>query len=274
MEQENLNKLRQIMTAEQEAYRARLLEMPPAEILNHAWEYTAREDILMALDSWEPSKEKAAALLKSSSPLEDVVKEYRDQDVDNERIIDALDDAVNPDVDKERIIDALEELAKLHMEPPIYYNSIDYAIEHDEINAFYASSITYKDCKMAIDDAICRHFDGHHLGADCMEEVVNNFSPERVKNVLAYTVQSNEWDGRFSRDNKEWAKSVDTEHMGILAYQYVVNSHPAVLCGYTAMCAGVPVHLWAGGANHRVGGHELPAGRGIRQRKVGQSPVY
>lgn len=141
----------------------------------------------------------------------------------------------NPDVDKERIIDALEELAKLHMEPPIYYNSIDYAIEHDEINAFYASSITYKDCKMAIDDAICRHFDGHHLGADCMEEVVNNFSPERVKNVLAYTVQSNEWDGRFSRDNKEWAKSVDTEHMGILAYQYVVNSHPAVLDGFISM---------------------------------------
>lgn len=38
------------MFAEQETYRAWLLSLPPEEILNHAYEYTVREDILMSLE--------------------------------------------------------------------------------------------------------------------------------------------------------------------------------------------------------------------------------
>ena len=38
-------KLYQRMTAEQEQYRNWLLGQPPADILNHAAEYTVREDI-------------------------------------------------------------------------------------------------------------------------------------------------------------------------------------------------------------------------------------
>ena len=33
------------MFAEQENYQARLLSQPPEEILNHAYEYTMREDM-------------------------------------------------------------------------------------------------------------------------------------------------------------------------------------------------------------------------------------
>ena len=38
------------MFAEQKTYRAWLLSQPPEEILNHAYEYTVREDILMSLE--------------------------------------------------------------------------------------------------------------------------------------------------------------------------------------------------------------------------------
>ena len=38
------------MFAEQEQFRDWLLSQPPAEILNHAYEYTVREDILMSLE--------------------------------------------------------------------------------------------------------------------------------------------------------------------------------------------------------------------------------
>ena len=217
MEQENLNKLRQIMTAEQEAYRARLLEMPPAEILNHAWEYTAREDILMALDSWEPSKEKAAALLKSSSPLEAAGKEYRDQGVDNERIIDALDDAV-----------------KLYVEPPIYRQTVEYAMEHGERDAYFDSRKEYQRCRWAIDESIRVNNNGYTLGDRCVKDVIALFSAERVKNVLAYTIASKPWDGRFSWDNKEWANSVDTSHMGEKSFEFVSRSHPAVLDSFVS----------------------------------------
>ena len=38
------------MQAEQDKYRTWLLSQPPAEILNHTYEYTIRQDILIALE--------------------------------------------------------------------------------------------------------------------------------------------------------------------------------------------------------------------------------
>ena len=50
MTNEELNTaLYEKMFAEQEQYRAWLLSQPPAEILKHTYEYTVREDILLAL---------------------------------------------------------------------------------------------------------------------------------------------------------------------------------------------------------------------------------
>lgn len=218
MEEQLTDALLEKMQAEQEKYLAALRAMPPDEILNHAWEYTAREDVLMALASENLPIEQVQALLKSSSPLADIVKEYRDQDVDNERIFDAIEDAAKP-----------------NMEPPIYRQTFEYAAKHGEQDVYFASQKAYAECRASIDKAINSHFDGYYLGAGCMEEVINNFSPERVKNVLAYTVQNKEWDGRFSRATKAWAKSVDTEHMSTLSFQCTVNSHPAVLDGFISM---------------------------------------
>ena len=39
--------------AEQEKYREWLLSQPPNEILNHCYEYTVREDIVLALEEYE-----------------------------------------------------------------------------------------------------------------------------------------------------------------------------------------------------------------------------
>lgn len=52
MNTETINtQLYEKMFAEQERYRDWLLHQPPEEILNHAYEYAIREDILMALES-------------------------------------------------------------------------------------------------------------------------------------------------------------------------------------------------------------------------------
>lgn len=50
--------------------------------------------------------------------------------------------------------------------------------------------------------------------------------------MLAYTVRHKERDGRFSRDNKAWANSIDTSHIEKEPYHLVVNSHPGVLDGF------------------------------------------
>ena len=55
--------------AEQEKYREWLLSQPPEEILNHTYEYTVREDILMSLEYNSLPTAQVRALLKSPSPL-------------------------------------------------------------------------------------------------------------------------------------------------------------------------------------------------------------
>ena len=55
--------------AEQEKYREWLLSQPPDKILNHCYEYTVREDIVLALEEYDLSDKQCKALLKSPSPL-------------------------------------------------------------------------------------------------------------------------------------------------------------------------------------------------------------
>ena len=62
--------------AAQEHYREWLLSLPPEEILNHTYEYTIREDILLALETNDLSDEQATALLSSPAPLDDVFHDF------------------------------------------------------------------------------------------------------------------------------------------------------------------------------------------------------
>ena len=71
-----LTKLYQRMNAEQEQYRNWLLGQPPGVILDHAAEYTIREDIVMEMEELELTDAQTKALLKSKTPLADVCKAW------------------------------------------------------------------------------------------------------------------------------------------------------------------------------------------------------
>ena len=73
-EQWNTTLYKQMFT-EQEQFRDWLLAQPPQEILNHAYEYVMREDILLSLEHNDLTDAQAAALLASPAPLADVYKE-------------------------------------------------------------------------------------------------------------------------------------------------------------------------------------------------------
>ena len=64
------------MAAEQDNYRDWLKSQPPEEILHHTYEYTVREDIVMAMEELELTDAQAQALLKSPSPLADVYRYF------------------------------------------------------------------------------------------------------------------------------------------------------------------------------------------------------
>ena len=68
--------LYQKMAAEQANYRAHLLTLPPEEILELAYAYATREDILIAMEHNDLSTRQVQALLKSNTPLEDVFQHF------------------------------------------------------------------------------------------------------------------------------------------------------------------------------------------------------
>ena len=70
------SKLYEKMSAEQDKFRAWLLEKTPAEILLHAVEYAVREDILMEMDALELPDNQARALLASPDAMADIYKTF------------------------------------------------------------------------------------------------------------------------------------------------------------------------------------------------------
>ena len=81
MTNEELNtRLYEKMFAEQEQFRDWLLSQPAAEILNHAYEYTVREDILMTLEFRDLEDGQARALLKSGKPLKQIFERWENQE--------------------------------------------------------------------------------------------------------------------------------------------------------------------------------------------------
>ena len=68
--EEALNrKLYEKVSAEMEAYENKLLAMPPEEILEHAYAYATKQDIVLALEEYDLSGKQAQALLQCDNAL-------------------------------------------------------------------------------------------------------------------------------------------------------------------------------------------------------------
>ncbi len=91
---------------------------------------------------------------------------------------------------------------------PIYRNNSEYAREHDELPLYRASNKANTACKEAIEKAISEHYYDNVLHKEAVAQVAEKFGYERPLYLLAITIRQKDWDGRFSNDNKEWAKSV------------------------------------------------------------------
>ncbi len=118
---------------------------------------------------------------------------------------------------------------------PMYQGTADEAREKGELDLWQQSWRENMRCRKAIEAAIKRHFDGMHLGHDIHLPIIENFGLDRVNYVLAVTLAYKDLDGRFSLANRNWAESlgiqIDDDHI----YEYVVNSHSAVLDGFIDM---------------------------------------
>ena len=208
--------------AEQEVFRDWLKNQSPEEILNHAYEYTIREDILLSLEYHDLSDAQADALMKSPSPLADVFRDFEKRETDHmETIWDCLESRADT---------ILEEQRRTLRETPVYPYPASYAQEHGELEQYRASNRANIACKEAIESAIREHYHDNQLDNQAAAQVVDAFGLDRTMYVLANTVQQKDWDARFSLGNKEWAKTIPIQENADAwgadrNCQFVVNSH-------------------------------------------------
>lgn len=95
-------------------------------------------------------------------------------------------------------------------EAPIYRETANYAYEAGEMEAYRASLAANEECRRAIEAAISSNYGDNRLDADAaVKSVLEQFSPERVRYVLANTIQQKDFDGRIPQPLKEWAKNVE-----------------------------------------------------------------
>ena len=123
--------------------------------------------------------------------------------------------------------------------PPVYKGTLEQAMGERDVDAYLDSRKLNLDCKKAIEEAIRENFDGLHLKQNAAKEVVERFGEERMNFVMANTIQELSHDGRFSRQNKDWAEHIEVpENISRgrnLNLDYVIESHPAVLDGFIDM---------------------------------------
>ncbi len=209
------------MFAEQEAYKEWLLTRSPQEILDHAYEYNVREDILLSLEENNLSNEQAEALLESDIPLSDVYKLFDKRESSHmEEIWDCVESRAN---------DVIKNQEKQRSQP-LYTKDIEYAVKHDEAAQFRDSADANTACVKEIEKSVYKHYDGYVLDtAKAFDDVVGKYGAERVRYVLASTVVSKKNDGRISHTNIAWAQTIPGSDIGRDASSVVHSVHPGLI---------------------------------------------
>ena len=110
------------MRVEQSAYCLWLTAQPPEEILHHAYEYSVREDIILATEEMNLTPAQVRALLKSPVPLADVYKDFSKLETDYMSLV------------AQCVEDRADDLLKKEQQqnpPKVYRQSVTYAREHE-----------------------------------------------------------------------------------------------------------------------------------------------
>ena len=112
---------------------------------------------------------------------------------------------------------------------PVYKSTLAYAREHDELAQCHASMEANAACKKAIEKAVREHYADYRLDAvPAVREVVKQFGYDRMFYVLAASIQQLDYDGRVSRQCKDWAREVPAVE-GHQGYCIVTQCNPGLL---------------------------------------------
>ena len=113
----------------------------------------------------------------------------------------------------------------------VYMESLSHARDASEIDSYNESRSLNAECCAAINAAIneARYDTNFYNMKDAVKSVVDTYGAERVELLMAKIVQDSDWDGRYSRQNKDWAKDFEVPQGIKDVYS---NTHPCLLDGF------------------------------------------
>ena len=111
---------------------------------------------------------------------------------------------------------------------PLYRYSVETAKHDCELDAWRESRNENVRCKKFLDEQVAKNFDGFHLTGDFLEKSVKEFGYDRTMCVIGNTILERKGDGRFTKENVKWAKSLNIasdRHN----YEFALNSHSCLV---------------------------------------------
>ena len=91
------------MKDEQDAYRERIMSLSPKDILQHSYEYTVREDILMVMENITLPSSQCEALLKSPCLIQDIYDDFNKLETEHmDMIYECIQKRANKMIAKEK----------------------------------------------------------------------------------------------------------------------------------------------------------------------------
>lgn len=112
---------------------------------------------------------------------------------------------------------------------PLYRFSLSNAKKYGEVELWRESHKENCVCAREIENGISDNYSDNSLDTDFAKNIISKFGFNRVMWVLCNTIQRNNHDGRFSPENKSWAKATfipnDSErwHYEVTSHQGLVN---------------------------------------------------
>lgn len=211
---------------ELEQYKNWLLQQPPEEILYHTYEFTTKQDIVLALEYSDLPDDQAQALMSSPVPLDEIFQDFEQIEGDHMDVIRGCIETRAKDIIEAQTPDVLA--------LPVYPYSAAYAKSHGQLDQYRESHKANVACRNAIEVAIRQHYHDNRLDDKAVQEIVAQFGMNRTGFVLANTIHDKECEGRISNANKVWAKGIclarDTGWNVHCASEYAIGqTHPGLL---------------------------------------------
>ena len=125
-------------------------------------------------------------------------------------------------------------MAKKKAKEPIYLIPFEEAVSTGEVKLYHASMAVNMDCARAIDKAIADFYKGEYIYdlKSAVQSVITEYGAERTKFVTAVHLRRSDFDGRFSKENKNWAKTLNITHFEEFKFIHM-KTHSSILDGFT-----------------------------------------